>query len=195
GQLGPQHRGLHLDLDLAVAAVRQPDHVRGHAGGHPLGLRPGGLEQFVVGDRRGARGGRGGGGGEVAGELDALHVGVQIGDADLLSAVPGGGLVVLDADLDVVEGAAGDLGEEGEALDGHVGRGGEVLGGLQPVGGLALGEVHRDAVHDDEEPAEYHDDDEQYSQCAHAVFPPPRRVRRHSPTTGRPSSASVTRTG
>jgi hypothetical protein len=51
------------------------------------------------------------------------------------------GLVVLDADLDLVQFAAGDLGEEGEALDGDVRGGGQALVGLQPVRRLVLGEV------------------------------------------------------
>lgn len=85
----------------------------------------------------------------------------------------GRGLVVVDADLDVVQLTADDLGEEREALDRHVRGGREALVHPQLVRGLALGEVHGEAVGEHEQAAQDHDDDQQYSKRSHAVVPPP----------------------
>jgi hypothetical protein len=166
--------------------------------GRRLGLRS--LQQLVVRDhRRPRRRGRRSGA-VVAREVDALHVGLEVVDADGLPGLAGGRPVVLDADLDVVQRAGRDLGEEREALDGHVGGLGEVLRGLQLLRGLPLGEVHRDPVDDDEQPSQDHDDDQEYSQCAHLRCSPTSAVGRISglgltvrqaPDHGRPSSVTV----
>lgn len=163
---------LDRDLDLALAAVGEADDAGGEPEADIGGLGLGGLEQLVVGDGRGAGGAGGRGGAEVAGEGDAAHVRLQIGDADALVGLAGARLEVLDADLDVVQFAARDLGEEREALDGHVRGARQTLAGPQLLGRLVLGEADGHAVRDHEEAAQDHGDDDKYSQCAHvSVFP------------------------
>ncbi len=94
---------LTLTLILPLPPSDSPHHLGRDPEADVGGLGPGRLQQLVVGDGGRAGGPVGGGGAVVTGERHALHVGPEVVDADLLPVRAGVRLVVLDADLDVVQ--------------------------------------------------------------------------------------------